>query len=82
MQPRASRSELAGLHGDAVKLRLAAPPVDGAATDALVRYLAVLFDVPRTSIAVRSGHAGRRTLLQIDGLTVAAAERRLRLGGV
>ena len=82
VQPRASRTELAGLHGDAVKIRLAAPPVDGAANDALVRYLTVLFDVPRTSIVVRSGHAGRRKVLEIDGLTVAAAERTLRLGGV
>ena len=82
MQTRASCTELAGLHGDAVKLRLAAPPVAGAANDALVRYQAALFDVPRTSLAVRSGHAGRRKLLAIDGLTVAAAERTLRLGGV
>ena len=81
MQPRASRTELAGRHGDAVKVRLAAPPVDGAANEALVRYLAEVVDVPRGSIEVLSGHAGRRKLLQITGITTAQAESALRLGG-
>ena len=81
MQPRASRTELAGRHGDALKVRLAAPPVDGAANEALVRYLAEVLDVQRASIELLSGHSGRRKLLQIRGITVADAERALRLGG-
>mgnify|MGYP001281243284 CR=1 FL=1 len=81
MQPRASRTELAGLYGDALKVRLAAPPVDGAANEALVRYLAEVLDVPRASIELLSGHSGRRKLLQITGITTAQAERALRLGG-
>jgi uncharacterized protein YggU (UPF0235/DUF167 family) len=55
--------------------------VDGAANDALVRYLAEVLDVPRASIELLSGHSGRRKLLAITGITAAHAERTLRLGG-
>lgn len=64
-----------------MKVRLAAPPVDGAANDALVRYLAEMLDVPRASIELRSWHSGRRKLLEVTGITTAHAERALRLGG-
>ena len=81
MQPRASRTELAGRHGDALKVRLVAPPVEGAANAALVRYLAQVVDVPRASIKLLSGHSGRRKLVQVTGITTAKAESALRLGG-
>ncbi len=81
VQPRASRTELAGRHGDALKVRLAAPPVDGAANEALVRYVAEVLDVPRASIELLSGHSGRRKLVQVTGVSVAQAESALRLGG-
>ncbi len=81
MQPRTSRTELAGLHGNALKARLAAPPVDGAANEALVRYLAEVLDVPRASIELLSGHSGHRKLVQVTGISVAQAERAVRLGG-
>lgn len=81
MQPRASRTELAGRHGDALKVRLVAPPVEGAANAALVRYLAEVLDVPRASIKLLSGHSGRRKLVQVTGITTAQAESALRLGG-
>lgn len=80
MQPRASRTELAGRHGDALKVRLVAPPVEGAANAALVRYLAEVLDVPRASIKLLSGHSGRRKLVQVTGITTAQAESALRLG--
>jgi len=81
VQPRASRTELAGRHGDALKVRLVAPPVEGAANAALVRYLAEVLDVPRASIKLLSGHSGRRKLVQVTGITTAQAESALRLGG-
>ena len=75
VQPRASRTELAGLHGDALKIRLAAPPVDGAANDVLERFLARLLGVPHSAVRILSGRAGRTKLVAIDGIGEAAARR-------
>ena len=58
VQPRASRSEFAGLHGDRVRVRLQAPPVDGRANAALVEFLAATFDVPRARVTIEHGLAG------------------------
>jgi len=69
VQPRASRTEVLGLHGNALKIRLAAAPVDGAANDALIRLLASLLDVPRSAVAVTSGRAGRRKMVSVAGVT-------------
>ncbi len=79
VQPRASRTEVAGLHGDAVKVRLAAPPVDGAANDCLVRLLAELFGVPRSAVAVTAGHTARRKVVAVRGVTCSAARQALGL---
>lgn len=59
IQPRSSRDELAGLHGDRIKVRITAPPVDGKANEHLIRFLARLFDVPRSSVTLLSGETGR-----------------------
>lgn len=67
IQPRASRDEIAGTHGDALRIRITAPPVDGAANTALCRFLADLFDVPRSAISVESGETGRRKTVRIRG---------------
>jgi hypothetical protein len=80
VQPRASRTELAGLHGDALKIRLAAPPVDGAANDVLLRFLAEILSVPRSRLDLTSGHTSRRKVVLVQGVTVDAATRALRLG--
>ena len=75
VQPRASRSEIAGLHGDALRVRLAAPPVDGAANEALVRLLADLLDVPRRAVRIEGGHASRSKLVEVDGVGIDAVRR-------
>ena len=54
--PRAARSELVGEHGDALRIRIAAPPVDGAANSELLRTLAATFDVAERFVEIRSGH--------------------------
>ncbi len=77
VQPRAHRSEVAGRHGDAIKVRLAAPPVDGAANEELVRLLAELLGVGRRAVRVVSGRAARRKLVEIDGISAAEAASRL-----
>lgn len=77
VQPRASRNEVVGLHGDEVRVRLAAPPVDGAANDALTRFLAAALDHPRSRIRVRAGHASRRKTVLVEGLEPGVVRERL-----
>jgi hypothetical protein len=77
VQPRASRTELVGRHGDALKIRVAAPPVDGAANEALVRFLAERLGVPSSSVAVTAGASGRLKTVAVSGVGVEAAASRL-----
>jgi uncharacterized protein len=77
VQPKASKSEVAGRHGDAVKVRIAAPPVDNAANEELVRFLAETLGVRRASVTVTHGAGSRRKLVEIEGMSDAAALRAL-----
>jgi len=77
VQPRASRTEVAGPHGDAVRIRLTAPPVDGAANEALVRFLAERLEVPRSAVRIEGGTSGRSKVVAIDGIDPDTAIRRL-----
>jgi hypothetical protein len=71
VQPRARRTALAGRHGDAIKVQLAAPPVDGAANEALVRWLARdVLGVPASRVRLVHGDTGRDKVLAVEGLTV------------
>jgi uncharacterized protein (TIGR00251 family) len=79
VQPRASRTELAGTHGDALKVRLTEPPVDGAANEALIRFLADRLGVAHAAVRLEAGAAGRSKLVAVEGLGVEAAARRLGL---
>ena len=71
--PRASRTEVAGVADGRLRIRLAAPPVDGAANDELVRFLATALGVRRSAVAVAAGAAGRRKTVLVRGVTDAAA---------
>ena len=71
-QPKASRTELAGQHGDFLKIRLAAPPSEGAANDALRRFLADRFDLPLADVQLVSGQNSRHKRVLLHGV---AAER-------
>jgi uncharacterized protein (TIGR00251 family) len=75
--PRARVTAVAGRHGDAIRVRLAAPPVDGAANDALRRFLAERLGVARGSITIVRGTTGRRKTVTVDGMTTERAERAL-----
>jgi uncharacterized protein (TIGR00251 family) len=77
VQPRASRSEPAGRLGDAWKLRLAAPPVDGKANQECIRLLAELAAVPRAAVRIVSGQSARTKIVEIDGIDQQELERRL-----
>lgn len=75
--PRARTTDIAGRHGDALKIRVAAAPVDGAANDELVRYLAERLAVPRSAVTIAAGHTGRRKTVKVAGLATADALRAL-----
>ena len=75
--PRAGKTGVAGTRGDALLVRLAAPPVDGAANDALTALMADLFDRPRRDVAIVSGQTSRNKRVAIAGVTAAGAAARL-----
>ncbi len=70
IQPGAKRSELAGLHGDALKIRLAAPPIEGRANEALLKFIAELFGVPARQVELKQGGQSRHKVVSITGSKV------------
>jgi len=70
IQPGAKRSEVAGLHGEALKIRLAAPPVEGRANEALVRFVADSFDVPLRQVELLRGAQSRHKMVKVTGSKV------------
>ena len=69
VQPRASKDEIAGEMGGALKVRLQAPPVDDRANEALVEFLAQLLKTPRTAVRILSGERSRTKRIEIRGVT-------------
>ena len=72
VQPRASRTMLAGTHDGCVKIRLAAPPVDGAANAALIEFVAERLRIAKSCVRVVAGHSSRRKVVEIDGVSRTA----------
>lgn len=75
VQPRASRTEVAGTHQGVLKVRLHAPPVDGAANEALVEFLADSLGVPRRLVRIVSGASSRTKVVEVTGVDAAAVSR-------
>ena len=75
IQPGAKKTEFAGLHGDALKIRLSAPPVDGKANEALVKFVADTLHLPKSAVSLKSGQTSRRKVLEISGATAAVVAR-------
>jgi len=69
--PRARRTEVVGRHGDAIKIRLAAPPVDGAANAELIRFVAARVGVPRGAVTITHGATGRRKTVAVEHVSRA-----------
>ncbi|MDR1709680.1 MAG: DUF167 domain-containing protein [Candidatus Accumulibacter sp.] len=76
VQPGARATEVAGPHGDALKIRLAAPPVDGKANAALVEFIAARLALPKSAVRLKTGQSSRRKTLEIAPCP-PDAERRL-----
>lgn len=72
--PRASQSGVVGAHDGALRVRVAAPPVDGAANEELVRTLAKAFKVPARAVEITGGHASKLKQVRVRGVTRAALE--------
>ncbi|MEW5718173.1 MAG: DUF167 domain-containing protein [Chloroflexota bacterium] len=76
--PRASKNQIAGIEGDAFKIRLTAPPVEGKANDALIEFLADALGVRRAQIEIVMGHTSRRKIVRVRGVSAREVEKRLR----
>lgn len=74
VQPRASRTEVAGVHGAALKVRLHAPPVDGAANEELVKFLARSLGVARRAVRIVAGQTSRSKVVEIEGVSAASVQ--------
>ena len=73
VQPRAARTQVAGMHDGCVKIRLAAPPVDGAANAELIEFVAHRLGVPKSRVRLVGGETSRRKTLSVEGVDAATA---------
>jgi len=74
VQPGAKRSEIAGVHGNALKIRLAAPPLDGRANACLIAFLADALGVPRAQVELLAGATSRKKRLRVRGAAATAID--------
>ena len=79
VQPHASDSRVAGVHGDALKVRLMAPPVDGAANEALVELLAGTFGIHSRAITIVAGMSSRTKVVELEGVTEDRVRRLMQI---
>jgi uncharacterized protein (TIGR00251 family) len=68
--PNAKKSEIVGTHGDALKVRVAAPPVDGAANDEICRFIAKLVGVPRSAVTIVRGQTSKAKTVSVAGASL------------
>lgn len=71
IQPGAKKTGFAGLHGEALKIRLAAPPVDGKANEALIKFVAERLKLPKSAVSLKSGQSSRSKVLEVIGADAA-----------
>lgn len=82
VQPRSAKNEIKGIHGDALKIKLTAPPVDGEANFACVRFLSDILGVSQGRIRIISGHTSRQKIISVEGLTKKDVLSRLDLADI
>ncbi|MGZ5154762.1 MAG: DUF167 domain-containing protein [Burkholderiales bacterium] len=78
VHPRAKKNAIAGELGDALKVSLTAPPVEGKANEACIRFFAEVLQVPRSSVTIAAGDTSRNKVIRVHGLTAAQVEQTLR----
>ena len=77
VMPRGRRNEIVGLHGDALKVRVTAPPVGGAANEALCKFLAKVLSVPKGNIEIVAGQTSRAKIVAVSGILPDQVRKRL-----
>lgn len=77
IQPNARKTEVVGLLDDALKIKLAAQPIEGKANEALVKWLAGALGVPRSAVTLTHGQTNKKKLLEVSGVTLEDVERLL-----
>jgi len=78
VQPRAKKNAILGELGDSVKISLVAPPVDGRANQACLKFIAELLNVPRSAVTIVSGETNRRKVIRVAGISAEAVRDKLR----
>jgi len=76
--PRARKNQIAGIEGDALKIRLNAPPVEGKANEALVEFLAKTLGIARAQIEIVAGHTARRKIVRVRGISAREVKARMK----
>jgi len=74
VQPKASRTRIAGLHGEALKVCITSPPVDGKANAAVIQFFAKLFKIPKAAVTIAGGESSREKRLILEGISAPRAE--------
>jgi uncharacterized protein (TIGR00251 family) len=77
VHPRAKKNAITGEVGDALKVALTAPPVDGKANEACIEFFAKLLNVPRSSVTIASGQSSRNKVIRVAGLSAEELRKRL-----
>jgi hypothetical protein len=77
VHPRAKKNAVTGEVGEALKISLTAPPIEGRANDACVRFLAELLQVPRSSVTIAAGESSRNKIVRVHGLSASQVAERL-----
>ena len=77
VHPRAKKNAITGEVGDAIKLALTAPPVDGKANEACIEFFAKLLNVPRSSVTIAAGQTSRNKVIRLAGVSAEEVRRRL-----
>jgi len=77
VHPRARKNAITGTVGEALKLSLTAPPVDGRANQAVIEFFADLFEIPRSSVTIASGESSRQKAVRVTGVNRQTVEERL-----
>ena len=77
VHPRAKKNAVTGELGDALKVSLTTPPVEGRANDACITFFAKLLNVPRSSVTIASGHSSRNKIIRVVGLSAEELRKRI-----
>lgn len=77
VHPRARKNAITGVVGDALKLAVTAPPVEGRANEAVIEFFAELFAIPRSSVSIASGENSRNKIVRVTGIPAQRVRERL-----